>query len=363
MKLLLNDKEILHFLLKNLDYTKYIENIPLEQNAISECISWIHHKKRRPLTPDIKLKIKTKIHKSVHRDVSAWYSNVKEVLENEKRKKTLILKNNFEKILNQIGEDVILEKYKNSTADHFVKSLGLYLDSQATLVRRKKYNNPQEECLFRNLDGNEQLVLDKINNRYPFWFVDTGYTNFLHGKNKKWHRLVRNHIHWGGYFRSPVDRLINFPSFPQPWREAGDRILIIEPGPFAAKIFKVDIAQWKYNIEAELRKYTDKKIVFREKVTKKQRAPLYKHLLDEDYYCVININSNAAVESLWAGIPVITLDRHITNQVSRNQIKSINDLYRGSLAEWLAMLSYSQFTYEELIDGTAYRLLTEQGNA
>lgn len=361
MKLLLNDKEIIHFLLKFVNYEKDLAEVGLKTTHTTEAIEWSISRKKK--LGKFKNKIKDKISSGVYQDLKEYVDTVKNLIEIKKQKSVNIMKSNLDFILNSLGEDKILEEYKNSKKDHFVKSLGLYLDPKATLIRRKKYTDPREECLFRNLDGNEQLVLDKINNRYPFWFVDTGYTNFLHGKNKKWHRLVRNHIHWGGYFRAPVDRLINFPSFPQPWREAGDRILIIEPGPFAAKIFKVDIAQWKYNIEKELREYTDKKIVFREKVTRKQRAPLYKHLLDEDYYCVININSNAAVESLWAGIPVITLDRHITNQVSRNQIKSINDLYRGSLAEWLAMLSYSQFTYEELIDGTASRLLTEQGNA
>ncbi len=362
MKLLLNDKEILHFLLKNLDYIKYIENIPLEQPAISECISWIHHKKRRPLDRDTKLKIKSKIHKSVHRDLSAWYSIVKEVLENEKRKKTLILKNNFEKILDHLGEEKIYELYKQDRKQNFIKSVGYHISPNAEMCRRNKFINYEEDCLLRNTTGNEQLLISKIDNRYPFWFIDSGFTNFLES-NKKWHRLTRNHIHWGGYFRAPVNRLGIFPRFPEPWRHGGDKILVVEPGTFAANIMHVDIKEWKYKIEEEIRKYSDKKIVFREKTPKKQRAPLFKHLLEEDYYCVININSNAAVEALWAGIPVITLDKHISNQVSRNQIKSINDLYRGSLAEWLAMLSYSQFTYDELIDGTAYRLIKEHGNA
>ena len=76
-------------------------------------------------------------------------------------------------------------------------------------------------------------------------------------------------------------------------------------------------------------------------------------MCNEDYYCVVNINSNAATESVWAGIPAITLDRHITNPVTKNKLSDVNDLYRGSLAQWLSMLSYSQFTYDELIDGTA----------
>ena len=106
-----------------------------------------------------------------------------------------------------------------------------------------------------------------------------------------------------------------------------------------------------------MRNYTDKKIVFREKTPKKKRDPLYQHLLDEDYYCVVNINSNAATEAIWAGIPTITLDRHITNSVTKNKLSEINNLYTGPLANWLAMLSYSQFTFDELIDGTALEII------
>ena len=72
---------------------------------------------------------------------------------------------------------------------------------------------------------------------------------------------------------------------------------------------------------------------------------------------LININSNAATEAVWAGIPVITLDQHVTNPVTSNSISNINDLYRPNLAQWLCMLSYSQFTYEELIDGSFLKIV------
>jgi hypothetical protein len=107
------------------------------------------------------------------------------------------------------------------------------------------------------------------------------------------------------------------------------------------------------------RKYTDKKIIFREKKPKKSRAPLYKHLCYEDYFCVISINSNAATESIWAGIPVITLDKHISNPVSRNKLSDINNLYRGSLSNWLSTLSYSQFTYDEIVNGKALEIIKQ----
>ncbi len=84
---------------------------------------------------------------------------------------------------------------------------------------------------------------------------------------------------------------------------------------------------------------------------------MYKELCDNDYYCVVSINSNAATESIWAGIPVITLDTHISNPVSRNKLSDIDNLYKGSLSQWLSMVSYSQFTYNELIDGTAVNIV------
>jgi hypothetical protein len=239
-----------------------------------------------------------------------------------------------------------------------MKTLGNELPNSYSIKRRSTYRETGDDCILRNTISNEKLIINKINSNYPFWFIDAGYTNFIE-KNKKWHRIVRNHLHFGKYFEAPVDRLDNFTVFPQPWRTAGHKILVIEPGKFSANVFNVNIDQWKYNIEEELRKYTDRPIEFREKFPKKQRLPLYKHLLNEDYYCVISINSNAATESIWAGIPIITLDKHITNPIGQNKISEINNLLRPHLANWLCMLSYSQFTVEEIQSGKAVELINK----
>jgi hypothetical protein len=243
-----------------------------------------------------------------------------------------------------------------SDRQYFIKTVGQQIDPTATMIRRKDFINSAEDCLLRNTVGNENIIVDKIDNNLPFWFIDSGYTNFLETQ-KKWHRLVRNHIHHDKTFEAPVDRLSNFKSFPKPWKLSGEKILIIEPGPFAAGIFHVDLKTWKYDVERELRKYTDKKIVFREKAEKKIRTSLYEDLNNEDYYCLVNINSNAATEAVWSGVPVITLDQHLTNSISRTKLSDINNLARPHLANWLCALSYSQFTKEELYDGTAINIL------
>lgn len=359
MKLLLNDKEIAKFLFQFLGYnisalhsyrmkTDHIDSI---KDTISREVAkrtFVLEKKRH--------KFKQKIKRAVEKDLNNWRKQVVEEIKQQKEQRFKYTHTHLNYFIDKLGEEKILEMYLKCADKNFVKSTGLFIDPNAKLVRRKDYTDVKENCLLRNTVGNEQVLVQKIDNSYPFWFIDSGYTNFLE-TNKKWHRLVPNHLHYGNFISAPVDRLSNFKVFPKQWRTSGDIILVIEPGQFAADIFHVDIGTWKYNIEKELRQYTDKKILFREKTPKKTRSPLYRHLLDEDYYCVININSNAATESIWAGIPTITLDKHITNPVSRNKLSDINDLYRPHLAQWLCMLSYSQFTYDELVNGSAVELV------
>ena len=357
MKLLLNNKEIAYFLLSQIDEGKSCRDVVMIQDGVSEAIHYVleEQAKKKYNLDKMRLKFKEKIRRGVERDLRHYVSKVKDQLSRSREKNYKLVVANIEYFIKQLGEDKIIELYKNSNNENFVKSFGLKLDNSAELIRRHKFADFSEDCLIRNTVGNEDLLISKIDNNYPFWFIDSGYTNFLE-PNKKWHRVVRNHLHSNKLFEAPVDRLDSFKKFPQPWRSGGDKILIIEPGPFAANIFHVDLKTWKYEVEKELRKYTDKKIVFREKINKKTRKSLYQHLLDEDYYCLVNINSNAATESIWAGVPVITLDKHITNPVSVNSLSQVNNLATPHLAKWLCALSYSQFTFDEVINGTALKL-------
>lgn len=351
MKLLLNDKEIAGFLTSLIDIDKILakDDFNMEFNVTENFLYTLHPKM---LSKKNHSRLYGKIQKSINKDLSTYVQKYNECYE----KYFSIIHSNIEIFIEKFGEDAIFENYKISGHTNFVKGVGSHLIDDIDFIRRKNFTNYEENCLIRNTVGNEKLLLNKIEKNLPFWFIDSGYTNFLE-PNKKWHRLVKNHLHYGTNFSAPVDRLGNFRSFPQQWRTDGEIILVIEPGHFAAEIFKVDISTWKYEVEKKLRLYTDKKIVFREKVPKKQRTPLYKELLDDDYYCLININSNAATEAIWAGIPVITLDKHISNTVSKNKLSDINDLYKGSLAEWLCVLSYSQFTKDELLNGTAQKIV------
>ena len=364
MKLLLNDKEIINFLeyitvgiLSNKEKIE-LSNVTFEEAELTSVIEYIDEKKQAGKLEKFKDKIYGKIENAVSTDLRLHLEKIQKIIINLKEKKSALIKKKSKYIISKFGEERLFELYKNTPgATGFIKSVGLQINKDSEFKIRSSFTDAKEDCLLRNTVGNEKIIVDKIDYKYPFWFIDSGYTNFLEGKQKIWHRLVRNHMHHSCDFTAPVDRLNVFKEFPKQWREDGEFILVIEPGPLSAAIFHVDMKTWKYEIEKEIRKYSNRPIKFRPKLDKKTRTPLYQDLLDEDYYCLVNINSNAATEAIWAGVPTITLDKHITNSVSRNTISDINNLHRPHLANWLCMLSYSQFSYDELVNGTALTII------
>ena len=358
MKLLVNDKELAKYLISLIDLKEICSQHEVLQINVQEAINFIiekrdHHKFDINKFRD---KFKEKLYRGNLADVRDWAKAVKGTVNNYKSNHFKKIHQHVEYFIDRLGEKDIIDRYINSNSQYFIKTVGMQIDPTAEMIRRKDFKDIYEDCLLRNTVGNEHILVDKIDNKLPFWFIDSGYTNFIE-TNKKWHRLVRNHLHFNQNFVAPVDRLSSFNNFPQPWKKDGSKILIVEPGEFAASIMHVEVKSWTESVITELKKHTDRPIEIRSKVNKKARTSLHKTLMQGDYYCTVSINSNSAVESIWAGIPAITLNKHVSNSVTRNSLEQVNDLYYGPLGDWLAWLSYCQFTYEELIDGTALNII------
>ncbi len=358
MKLLVNDKELAHYLISLIDLKDHCAHIELNEVRTAEAIQFIiqkrdHHKFDIEKYRD---KFKEKLVRGISADIEGWRRKVDTVLSNYRKNYFGQVHKRAEYVIEKLGAEKVIVAYMNSDQQYFIKTVGQQIDPTATMIRRRDFSNSIEDCLLRNTVGNEHIIVDKIDNNLPFWFIDSGYTNFIE-PNKKWHRLVRNHLHFNRNFVAPADRLDIFPSFPRPWRRNGSKILIVEPGEFAAGIMHVEAKSWGQKVADELKKYTDRPVEFRSKTNKKTRTSLYQQLVTGDYYCTVSINSNSAVESIWAGVPAITLNIHVSNAVTRNSLSQINDLYYGPLGDWLAWLSYCQFTFEELMDGTALDII------
>lgn len=363
MKLLVNDKELANYLILLLDLRAICSKIEMTDLNTNEAIAGVMAKREKSNfnLDKFRAKLKQKLYRGVSKDLNNWVKKINQQVTYFQNNHFKNVHQHLDYLLKKLGEDEVIAKYLASDIEYFIKTVGLQLDPTAVMIRRKYFSDIYEDCLLRNTVGNENIIVDKIDNNLPFWFIDSGYTNFIE-PHKKWHRLVRNHLHFNTQFDAPTDRLNNFPTFPVPWKKEGKTILIVEPGPFAAGIFHVEAKSWGQQVAEELRKYTDRPIEFRSKTNKKTRTSLYKKVLQGDYYCTVSINSNSAVESIWAGVPAITLDKHISNPVTVNSLDQVNNLYRGPLGNWLAYLSYSQFTYEELMSGTAIDIIRQYHN-
>lgn len=265
-----------------------------------------------------------------------------------------------------LSDNEIVNRYLNDATQGFAKDIAPQLSDNIQWMLNVSDADWGQPFFIRNIINNEDLLKRCLEEHLEFWFVDSGYTNFLEEKNKKWHRLVKNHIHHCPQLKTfPTDRIDMFSKLPKDWRRKGSKILVVEGSPMHYKMRGTSIEEWRNTITQELGKHTGREIEFRPKsADRKTRRSVYELLREtKDYYCVISDSSAAAVEAIWTGTPAITLEQHITNPVSRNKLSQINDLYRADIEPWLAMLSYSQYTYEELCNGTAVAIVKEYFDA
>jgi len=329
-----------------------------------------------------KLATEKRINKAVIADITKWRKliklEVRSIWKFKKRKLVGFVLDNLDKICSaygngnvQKGRRLLLNQYLKSTTNTHMKKLSAGIFENSKFRNPDTYSHPEQDCLIRNILNNEELLHNKITNNFPLWFIDSGYTNFVRdSESKEWHRLCRNDIHTDLPKRTfPMDRLLKMIldnrnrldgfQFPRYWRDGGDTILIIPPSQHICAVYGLHQTKWIAEQQKKLKTLTNKNIVVREKTgSRSNRTSLYRDLLaDQSIYCVVGHSSNALTESVWAGVPIITLGKHVTNPVSRSSLDKINNLYRDDISQWLCYLSYSQFTSDELLNGTAKKIL------
>ena len=323
--------------------------------------------KRGLLTVDFNM-----VNNCINQDVEKFNTDIKTFYKENYRRTVNWVAQNLDRF--GFDPDHLAKLAKDNPRPSMLKSLGRDLLPAAELVCQHPdllIQHPeiiQAPAVIRNVINNEEILSQKMGQDLPFYFVDSGYTNFLE-KKKVWHRVVRDHVHTRPYAVTkayPADRLKLLPSMPEPWREPGRDILVVLSSESHYRMWGTTAEAFRQHITDGLRGHTSRRIVFKPKENdRKTRRTVYERLQEEPdrWYCVISDSSAAAVEAIWLGVPVITLGRHITNPVSRNQLAMINDLYRGCLGDWLCALSYNQFTVKELYDGTAAAIMRKYHNA
>jgi hypothetical protein len=149
----------------------------------------------------------------------------------------------------------------------------------------------------------------------------------------------------------------------------GSKILICPPSQKAMNFWNMDLQDWLKITVDDIKKYTDREIVIREKASRHERVntDTMEMALSRDIHCMVTFNSIAAVESLIYGKPVFTMGPENTNAaepLSNTDLTNIDDPFMPTTDEvrnLLCNLAYQQFTVHEMRSGYAWEQLNKNG--
>ena len=188
----------------------------------------------------------------------------------------------------------------------------------------------------------------------PWYYSDHGYF----GRNL-YYRITRNAFQYQGTRQRDPWRFNEFGRSIKPWRETGSHVLVCPNGPFHFGLHgQPPVATWLDQVRVELRRYTDREIRVRFKPTYGglgQQGQTIEAALIDCWVCV-TYSSNAAVDALVEGVPVVTLASFAASRrMGRTVIADVEDPYYPPDREpFLAGLAAQQWSVHEIRNGTAW---------
>ena len=213
-----------------------------------------------------------------------------------------------------------------------------------------------------------------------FYYIDTGYFgNFISpgnpGGKKLFHRIVKNDVqkHWLETY--PIDRwqeICKIDSRYQwkGWKKKGNKILLIVPNRKSCVFYGYDTdpyingeKPWLMNTIETIKKHTDMEIVVREKGSRsaRQHHSIF-DALDQGIFATVAFNSIAALESVIYGIPAFVAVPCAASPLALTDLSQISTPFypdESLVQQHCASLAYGQFTGEEIVNGTAWKLLNK----
>jgi len=194
-----------------------------------------------------------------------------------------------------------------------------------------------------------------------FYYIDNGYVGNV--GRKVYFRIIKDHVHdIRTIIERPRDRLDQCP-FTLKKFTPGSKILVAPPSEKSFSLWAIDQQQWIDETVAEIKQHTDRPIEIRLKRTRddRMRENTMEQALADNVRCLVTYKSVAACEAIMLGKPAITLGPNAAGALSSQTLAEIENPRIPTEDEreaWLRHLSYSQFTFTEMSDGTAWRILT-----
>ena len=251
-------------------------------------------------------------------------------------------------------------------------------------------NESLEGCFSQTVPGvdvycgivKRKYIQKNWQDKKDFYYLDTGYFgNFISpgnpGGKKLFHRIVKNDVQKYWVENHPSDRWQEIckidPRYQwKGWKKKGNKILIVVPNRKSCVFYGYDTEPytddkkpWLDTTIETIKKHTDMEIIVREKGSRsaRQHHSIF-DALDQGVFATVAFNSIAAIESIAYGVPAfVSVPCAASPLASTDLTKIVEPFYPDEtlVQQHCASLAYGQFTAEEIINGTAHKLLTRDG--
>jgi len=220
-----------------------------------------------------------------------------------------------------------------------------------------------KDILIRSM-GKRKLIHECWKANKTFYYMDSGYIGNYKSKSnphgwKLWHRIVKNDVQHGDIIDRPDDRWRRL-DYPIHKRKTGAHILLVTPSEKPCKFYGINKIVWVKETINNIKKYTDRPIIVRDKAPRQQR--ITRTIFDDLKNChaLVTYQSIAAVESVLYGVPAFTLAPTAADPVCDKDLSLIetpNVQDADKIYKWAHHLAYCQYHIDELKNGHAYKLL------
>ena len=233
---------------------------------------------------------------------------------------------------------------------------------------------------FWGLAGNNISEIRKcmeLNEEY--YFVDTGYiSKSIHrypepkilDEKRTYFRICKGSFHTNkGKVNTPerLERLkqLGIDAEFKGWRDTGKHILLCPSSPTVTfQMNGITQDEWVEVAKREIRKHTDREIIFRNKPrpgNKWWNTDIKDDL--KNCYALVTNYSLSAFDALLNYVPVFAEANSVMGPVTSRDISKIEKPLRPgrkTMEEWLKFVSENQFTLKEMASGKAYEILKYQ---
>jgi hypothetical protein len=225
----------------------------------------------------------------------------------------------------------------------------------------------------RGVTSKSEIVECQEKNR-DFYYIDTGYLgNFPSPGNtsgkKVWHRIVKNDLQHTTPLDVPADRwerlIKQDPRLVwKGWKNYNQKILLVLPNPKACRYYGVDCDTWIAETTEQIKTYSNLPIEIRVKGARSERNHGYSiySAFDSGVYATVSFNSIASLESVLYGIPSFVTVPCAASPLASTDLSILKNPFKPdkqTILKQCQTLAYGQYTQEEILNGTAWKIINE----